>query len=76
MLTGYRQGLSVFLTVMEQMTLVAFERGSCNFVWEDNSGSFAPGQKHLHVDAANSQRVFAETFHGKVEEVFIEERSK
>ena len=73
MLTSYCQGVSVFVAVMEQITLVALEGGSCNFVWEGNSGPLTPRQKYLHVDAANSQRVFGETFHGEIEKILIKE---
>lgn len=70
------QRLPISLPVVKQMTLVALYRSSRNLGWGGDAFSSAPGQKHLHVNPANSEGTFGETFHGKVLKVFIEKSSE
>ncbi len=76
MLTGNGQRLAVFLPVMEQISLITFERCSRDLCRLGGSTSSTPFQEHLHVNAANSQRALAETLHGKMLQVLFQKYAK
>jgi hypothetical protein len=68
--------LAIFLSVVEQVSLIAFERCASDLGWDCDSISSAPSQKHLHVNAADPECTFGETLHCKVLEIFIQECSE
>jgi hypothetical protein len=72
MLAGDRKWLPIFLSVIEQVSLVAFERSFCDLGWNCDSISSAPRQEHLHVNATNPERGLSEALHRKMLEIPIE----
>ena len=76
MLAGNGQRLAVFLPVIEQIPLIAFERCSRDLGQRSDSTSRAPGQKHLHVHSAHSKRALAEALHGKMLQVLFQKYAK
>src|SRR5882724_8236683 len=75
-LAGNGQRLSVFLSVLEQISLIVFERCSRDLCRLGGSIPSAPFQKHLHVNAANSQSARAEALHRKMLQILIQQQSK
>jgi hypothetical protein len=75
-LAGNRQRLTVFLPVVKQKALITFERCSRDLGWRSDSTSPAPRQKHLHVNATNSESALAETLYGKILQISIQKWGK
>ena len=76
MLAGHRQWLAVFLSMVEQKSLVFLKYGVC-YLRRGCSPSFsAPGKKHFHVDAANSQSAVGEALDGKILEIALQKCSQ
>ena len=76
MLARDGQRLAVSFPVLEQISLVAFERRSRDFGRRRDSVCSAPFQKHLHVDAAKPQRALGESLNSKMLEVLFQKRSE
>ena len=60
------QWLAVFFLILEQIPLIAFEGCPRNLVRRGGTTSSTPFQEHFHVNAANSQRAFAEALYSQM----------
>jgi hypothetical protein len=68
-LAGDCQWLPVFLSVVEQVSLIILERSAGDLGRDCNSISSAPSQEHLHVNVADPKSAFGESLHCKVLEI-------
>lgn len=76
MLAGHRQWLAVFLSMVEQKSLVSLKYGFRHLRWGCSPSFSAPGKKHFHVNAANSQSAVGETLNGKMLEILLQKCSQ